>query len=475
MYSQIRKSLIVCIVCIASGSFFQTANANTEANKAVIAERWLEMANTADLSIADEIYADYFTSHIPNYPQVVDLESYKREVAGSAAIIPDFQTTLEDIFAEEDKVVGRFTATGKMPPVGAPYTNTWIILFRFEDGKIAEEWWQFDLLGVQEQLGAIPPTRENYTWGEPSNVTGDPGDPSTNKTIVERSEEIWNTGDAVNADEVFAADFVNHDPALTDVADLESLKGFVVLTHTAFPDFHVEVEDMVAEGDRVAIRRTVTATHRTDFMGIPATGRKIQWTGMTVYRIADGKIVESWWSYDALGMMWQLTTPEWPIDGSWITCLATPMGNMLVKGIWAAQDAEKTRFTGEFEHLSMFPLLMDLYPDADDVKFAGALAVKTGVNQYEMTALEYFISRVGPCHEEIVGIGVVNGILTMAGPDQTQGQGTGAYYIAAQDTDQDGFPDEGQTPALCVPWQWSSKCLTMTPGCVPTTTPESSQ
>ena len=72
MYSQIRKSLIVCIVCIASGSFFQMANANTEANKAVIAERWLEMANTSDLSIADEIYADDFTSHIPNYPQVVD-------------------------------------------------------------------------------------------------------------------------------------------------------------------------------------------------------------------------------------------------------------------------------------------------------------------------------------------------------------------------------------------------------------------
>jgi hypothetical protein len=232
------------------------------------------------------------------------------------------------------------------------------------------------------------------------------------------------------------------------------------------------VDDVIVEEDRVAVRRTVTATQEGEFVGIPPTGRKIQWTGMTIYRIAGGKIVEGWWSYDGLGMIQQLTAEEWLVDGSWITSLPTPMGNMLVKGIWIAQDDAKTRFTGEFEHISMFPLLIDLYPNADDIKFAGALALKTGVNQYEMTAFEYFTTSVGPSYDEIVGIGIVTGTLKLVGTNLAQGQGTGAYYLAAQDADRDGFPDENQEPALCVPWEWTSKRLTTMPACVPTPMPQ---
>ncbi|MGM0670229.1 MAG: ester cyclase, partial [Gemmatimonadota bacterium] len=63
----------------------------------------------------------------------------------------------------------------------------------------------------------------------------------------------------------------------------------------------------IASGDRVAVRRTVTATHEGEFAGIPATGREVSRTGMTIYRIADSRIAEAWWSYDALGLMMQLT------------------------------------------------------------------------------------------------------------------------------------------------------------------------
>ncbi len=467
-----RSTLAVCLVNVMFGCLAQTVTADSEANKALIRDRWLPMMRTADQTIADEIFAPGFTCHAPHYPQAGTLAGYRVEVINAGAVVGDWQVVLEDLITEGDTVVGRFTAGGKMPPAGVPYTNTWIIFFRFVDGKIAEEWWQYDLLGVQEQLGAIPATRNSYTWGEASTVTGAPGDPSTNKNIVEQSEEIWNTSDVALMGEIFAVDFVNHDPALPHVMDLESLKGFIGLTHAAFPDFHAETDDMIAEGDTVAVRRTVTATHQTDFMGIPATGRKIQWTGMTTYRIADGKIVESWWSYDALGMMQQLTTPEWPIEGSWITSLPTPMGNMLVKGTWIAQDEAKTRFTGEFEQINVFPLLTDLYPDMEAVKFAGALATKTVVNEYEMTALEYFTSRSGPGHEEIVGIAIVSGTVQLTGPDQALGMGTGAYYLAAQDADQDGFPDEGEEPVLCYPWQWSARRLTAMPACVPTPIPQ---
>jgi len=472
MYSQIRNISIACIILIALGGFFQTATAQTEENKAVV-ERWVGFWNTGDMAIADEVLATDFVPHIPYHPHVTDLESYKGQVTKNRTDIPDLHVTLEDMVAEGSKVAARCTVTGTAQPAGVHYTNTCIVIFRFADGQIVEEWWEFDLLGVQQQLGAIPPTRDTYTWGVPSAVTGDPGDPETNKAIALRQlEELCNTGNLAIADEIFATDFVNHDPVQPDAVDLESFKGFMVAVHTGFPDWHETGEDMVAEGDKVVMRRTATGTHQGELEGIPPTGRQVTFTMMVIFRFADGKIVEAWWSYDMLGLMQQLTAPEWPLEGSWIATVPTPLGNIIFKGIWAAQDATKTQFTGEFEQINTYPVLIDVYPDAEEVKFAGGLAVKIGLNKYEMISLEYFTRTAGASLEEIVGIGIVTGTIELVGPDLHQGQGTGAYYMAAQDADQDGFPDEGEEPVLCMPWGWTAKRLTTMPSCVPTPMPE---
>lgn len=285
--------------------------------EALIRDRWLTLMNTADMNIADAIYAAGFAPHIPGYPQVTDLASYKIEAASAAAVVPDFQVALEDLFSQGDRVVGRFTATGRMPPgvvpgapippEGTPYTNTWIIIFRFEAGKIAEEWWQFDLLGVMQQLGAFPGSRPAYTWGTASSVTGDPGLPPKNQALARRAEQVWNSGNMVQAARTFSPDYVHHDPVMPTVTDLAAFEAAIAATRIAFPDLRVRIDDRVVSGDRVAVRRTVTGTHEGEFFGIPATGRTVRWTGTTIYRVADGSIVESWWSYDALGLMMQLT------------------------------------------------------------------------------------------------------------------------------------------------------------------------
>jgi len=127
-----------------------------------------------------------------------------------------------------------------------------------------------------------------------------------NKTIVQRAEELWNTGDLAIADEVYATDFVNHDPGLPDVRDLETYKGFIAATRTGFPDFYVTIEDMIAEGDKVASQWTARGTHQGELIGIPPTGKQATWTGMTIYRFAGSKIVEAWWSRDMLGLLIQL-------------------------------------------------------------------------------------------------------------------------------------------------------------------------
>ena len=76
----------------------------------------------------------------------------------------------------------------------------------------------------------------------------------------------------------------------------------------------VTTDDIITEGDKVVIRWTVTGTHQAELMGIPPSGKQTTWTGITIYRFIEGKIVESWWAYDAMGMMQQIMppTPEPP-------------------------------------------------------------------------------------------------------------------------------------------------------------------
>ncbi|MHC4301238.1 MAG: ester cyclase, partial [Planctomycetota bacterium] len=346
-----------------------------------------------------------------------------------------------------------------------------VTIYRIDDGKVVEAWWSKDLAGLLEQLGVMPPTHVSYAWGESSGVTGDIGDPDTNKALVRRMiDEVMNQQNLAVVDELFAADYVMHDPAWPmEVKGPEGFKQWAgAMLEPFFSDGEVAVNDMIADEDKVVVRWTWSATHTGEFMGIPPTGRQITIAGISIHRFADGKFVESWVNYDSMGMMQQLTAEEWPVEGAWITSVPTPMGNMIIKSTWVAQDDAKTRFTGEFEQISAYPVLIDIYPDLEEIKYGGVLAQNIGLNKYEMTFLQHFTKSSGPSLEEIVGIGIVSGTFELVGPDLVQGQGTGAYYIGAQDADQDGFSDEGQEPVVCVPWGWTSKRLTMMPGCAPT-------
>ena len=128
-----------------------------------------------------------------------------------------------------------------------------------------------------------------------------------NKAIARRGvEEVWNQGKLDVIDEIFATDYVGHYVGSPDIHGPEGEKQFVTMYRTAFPDFHVTVHDMIAEGDKVIGRWTATGTHKGDLMGIPPTGVQETHTGITIERIADGKVVEVWINWDALGMLQQL-------------------------------------------------------------------------------------------------------------------------------------------------------------------------
>jgi steroid delta-isomerase-like uncharacterized protein len=127
-----------------------------------------------------------------------------------------------------------------------------------------------------------------------------------NKTRLRRVfEEGINQGRRDVIDELIAPDYVNHDlPAPAPGA--EGFKQVIGLFWAAFPDLRVAVEEVIAEGDTVASRGTMTGTHRGEFMGIPATGRRVAVRYSDVWRVANGRFVENWVRLDMLGMMQQL-------------------------------------------------------------------------------------------------------------------------------------------------------------------------
>jgi steroid delta-isomerase-like uncharacterized protein len=128
-----------------------------------------------------------------------------------------------------------------------------------------------------------------------------------NKEIVRRvTTEPW-TGNYAVIDEFVAADYVGHDPAMPEpTRGPEGVKQFYNDFLAAYPDGSLTIETQLAEGDYVATRWTGRGTQKGELMGIPATGKQVTVSGITISRLSDGKVAEEWTTWDTLGMMRQL-------------------------------------------------------------------------------------------------------------------------------------------------------------------------
>ena len=127
-----------------------------------------------------------------------------------------------------------------------------------------------------------------------------------NKSLVRRFFEEWNKGNPDSLLELVAPDAVEHNLPAGVPQGHEGIKKELMMFMQAFPDMHFIIEDMIAEGDKVVCRITNTGTHKGEFMGLPATGKTMTITGIEIYRVANGKLVEHWGNQDDLGRLQQL-------------------------------------------------------------------------------------------------------------------------------------------------------------------------
>jgi steroid delta-isomerase-like uncharacterized protein len=218
-----------------------------ERNRFLI-RRWLgEVFTRGDLDEVDELFTLNYALHDPSFPHDVHgPEGVKRYVTAYRIAFPDLRVTIEDQLAEEDTVVTRWRIRG---------THS------------------------GEFLG-LAPTREEVT------VSGIEFDRIADGKI----DEAW----------------VGYHPFAGPVPDPERVEQGAVAMAEAFPDLRTAEADSVKEGDRVAFRWLLSGTHHGEFMGLAATGRRVEVMGMDIVRVANGKIVEHWSEFDAMGLLRQI-------------------------------------------------------------------------------------------------------------------------------------------------------------------------
>jgi steroid delta-isomerase-like uncharacterized protein len=214
----------------------------------ILIRRWLaEVFTHGDLDEADELFTPNYALHDPSFPHDVHgPEGIKRYVTAYRAAFPDLRVTVEDQLAEDDRVVTRWTVRG---------THSGMF------------------------LGLAPTGDEVAVSGiEFARVVGG------------RIDEAW----------------VGYHPFAGPVPDPERLKGGSAAMAEAFPDLRTAEVDSVKEGDKVAFRWLLSGTHEGEFMGVAATGRRVEAMGMDIVRLADGDIVEHWGEFDAMGLLRQI-------------------------------------------------------------------------------------------------------------------------------------------------------------------------
>ena len=137
---------------------------------------------------------------------------------------------------------------------------------------------------------------------------------SNRELLLRHHDEVWSKGNLDAVDEIYAPDFVGHDPGASDWVGAAGVKLVVKRVREAFPDFRETVEEVVAEGDKVVTRFTASGTHQGALRGIAPTGKTFQMAEIGIFRVSNGRIAEKWGMADRLGMFQQLgiVPAAWP-------------------------------------------------------------------------------------------------------------------------------------------------------------------
>lgn len=141
--------------------------------------------------------------------------------------------------------------------------------------------------------------------------------PEQNKQVVRQFFEALNKQDTERIGQLISSTNYSLHFAGMPPMDWKEDKQVIAALNNAFPDLRNNIEEIVAEGDKVTVRYNVTATHKGEFQGIPATGKEVSFSGMAFFTIVEGRVIEEWLNADMMGLMQQLgAIPSAPPSGT---------------------------------------------------------------------------------------------------------------------------------------------------------------
>jgi steroid delta-isomerase-like uncharacterized protein len=287
-----------------------------ERNREVI-HRFYRAVNAKEREVFYDIVHPEFVNHGGAAGDIVGPKALVDSLDPFYAAMPDWHVSEDYVLAEGDKVASRGTITGThagpfmgIPASGKAVSWTGTIIYRLDDdGKVIERWQDFDALGMLMQMGVVPPMGPPRPPAAETGQSGAGASPEQLQASHEAAERFF---DAVNAhdwaafDDLLIASCVDHDPAPIQAPGAAGIKASYQAIAVGFPDAKYTVDHAIADDDLIIVRTTIEGTNTGPVMGVMPTGKPMRWTATRMFRVRDGKIVETWLNMDTISLLMQM-------------------------------------------------------------------------------------------------------------------------------------------------------------------------
>jgi steroid delta-isomerase-like uncharacterized protein len=392
---------------------------------------------------------------------------------------PDWHTEDGRVLTVDDMVIVEHPAVGTntRDAAGLPWVWPHLDIYEFEGEKIKRLMSYGDYAGILIQLG-MAPAPEPIEF-KPSFELPDPE--PTGLSPLEANAELvarWNSHDVAGTAKMGHADSSYFAGPLGVPLNRVETAALNEMYFQGFSDARLEPVRTIDMGDGwVVFEHVAHGTHDGTFMGVPASGYpvEIRAVWLTHYD-ADGLVTQQSFYYDNLTMMTQITTaPEYSPAGTWISSVPTPMGNMTFLHTVSPQEKMGVPYAGIMHPVNGNATLFGMFPEVEKATDYVTQTVHTGRNTCVSTMLNYGTRKGEGPVDETVTIAILHVMWTLTGPETNEGTTILSVYLAEQDADGDGLPDEGQEPVECMPFAFTTRRLTMMPPCTLPPMPEPGQ
>lgn len=293
----------------------------TEQNKSIV-RRYLEYVwGRGQTDLLRELMTEDIVDHDPGPGQPCGLEGQEQVTRTFLNGLSNYRMTVESVLAEGDRVVDRWTYTATqtgelwgMPATGKTFTISGTDESRIAGGKIAEIWHREDILSMLQQLGFAPAPPLPQAFGRPDSSTR-PGSTTYGQTLSDQDkkalirqgiQQLLDQGDLNSIGDYITPDFTGHYSAFPPVYGRDGFREFLSIYTTGLANRHTEIEDILVDGDRVAVRVVYHGKNTGSMMGAPASGKMLAIKSLSIFRLVGDKVAEHWSNNDDLGMVQQL-------------------------------------------------------------------------------------------------------------------------------------------------------------------------